>query len=307
MDDSQKLAPTGVSAPEVPWSAMPERRPWSWPGGSSLAVAVLLHVDFVPLAHPGLPLGASVVHRGPYPQHVDVHEVTPHEYGNRVGIFRIMDRLAQHGLNGSAAVDTTVARYYPAVVSRLGEQEWSVLGHGRTGAVVQSEVVSEDAERELIRENLEVLEQAFGRRPRGWAGVEYGESTRTGRLLAEAGVEYLCGRPNDEQPFELGNGLTSVPVAIHLDDIFAGRLRKIDATAHADSVIEAMRVLEAEANASPRLLVLGVRPWFTGQPFRTKQFERILTALDASSAWVARLDDVVDHYRQATQGRGAQA
>jgi len=303
MDASQPHAGPAVFAPFVPWSAIPTRSAWSWPGGSTLAVAFLLHVEFVPLNPPGRPLASTVVHRGPYPDHPDIHEISPHEYGNRVGIFRLMDRLAAHGMTASAAVDTTIARYYPAVVSRIADAGWSVLGHGRTGAVLQSELIGEDEERLLIEENLDALETAFSHRPRGWAGVEYGESSRTVELLARAGLEYLCGRPDDEQPFELENGLTAVPVSIHLDDVYAGRLRKIDALAHADAVIEAIRVLEAESNASPRLLVLGVRPWFTGQPFRVKQFERVLTALEASSAWVAGLDEVVDHHRRAMRGR----
>jgi allantoinase len=305
MDSSQKIRPvqaTTVSAPAVRWSAMPTRPAWTWPGGTSLAVAVLLHVEFVPLAPPGLPIANSVTHRGPYPDHPDIHEISPHEYGNRVGVFRLKDRLDAHGLTASAAIDTNVARFYPGIVSRLAASDWSVLGHGRTGAVLQSELIDAASERELIRENLDAIELSFGRRPRGWAPVEYGESSRTADLLAEAGLEYLCGRPNDEQPYPLENGLTAVPISIHLDDIFAGRLRKIDAVAHADSVIEAIRVLDAEHNESPRLLVLGVRPWFTGQPFRVKQFDRILSALRASSAWVAGLDEVVDHHRQATEG-----
>lgn len=300
MDNHTDLPPV-VSAPSVGWSALPNRATWTWPSGSGLAVALLFHLEFVPLRPPGGPLAASIVHRGPYPDHIDIHEVTPHEYGNRVGFFRLADLVDRHGLTASATVDTTVADHYPAILSRVFSAGWSVLGHGRNGAALQSSLIDPADERRLVTENLDALERASGRRPIGWAGVEYGESSTTAELLVDSGIQYLCGRPNDEQPYLLENGLLAVPVSIHLDDIYAGRLRKVNTIAHADSIIEAIRVLERESRTAPRLLVLGVHPWFTGQPFRSRQFDRVLQALAASKAWVAGLDDVASFTRHTLE------
>jgi len=291
-----------ISAPHVKWSALPGRGTWVWPDEARVAVSFLLHIEFVPLSPPGeLPnLPASAVHRGPYPRYADVHEVTPHEYGNRVGLFRLMDLLDGYGFSASAAVDTVIAESYQPLVDALVRRDWSILGHGAGGGRLHSEAMPEDEEREAIRRNLEVLRERFGRDIRGWTSAEYAESSRTLALLRESGLGYICGRPNDEQPYPLTDDLTCMPVSIQLDDVFAGRLRKVDAVEYADSIVRAVDRLVAEEPAVPRQLILGLHPWFAGQPFRVKQLRRVLERLAGDPrVWVADLDSVFDHYRSA--------
>lgn len=289
-----------ISAPHVKWEPLPARSSWAWPGGARLAVSFLFHVEFVPLTPPGArrDVPASLVHRGPYPRYSDVHEVTPHEYGNRVGLFRLMNMFDEHGFTASAAVDTVIAESYPSVVEAISRRGWSVLGHGRHGGEIQSELLSESQEREAITANITALRRAFDRDIRGWAGVEYAESSRTPDLLRESGLDYLCGRPNDEQPYPLGDDFTCLPVAIHLDDVFAGRLRKVTAAEHADSIVRAIDVMTAEDDPASRHLVIGLHPWYSGQPFRAKQIARVLSRLQGDPRiWVADTDAIVDSYR----------
>lgn len=294
-----------VSAPHVKWDAFPQRSTWNWPGEARVAVSFLLHVEFLPLSPPGeLPnLPASAVHRGPYPRYVDVHEITPHEYGNRVGLFRLMDLLDGYMFPASAAVDTVIAQSYPAVVDAIGRRGWSVLGHGVGGGQLHSEAMAEREEHDAIQQNLEVLREKFDREIRGWASAEYAESSRTVELLRNAGLKYICGRPNDEQPYPLTEDLTCLPVAIHLDDVFAGRLRKVTAIEYADSIGRALDRMITEEPIAPRHLVLGLHPWFSGQPFRAKQLNRVLERLfEDPAVWVADTDSIFDHYRSVREG-----
>lgn len=295
---------TLLSAPNVRWEPLPERTRWEWPGGKRLAVSFLFHVEFLPLTpiSSNHTVPVSAVHRGPYPRHIDVHEVTPHEYGNRVGLFRLMRMLDERGFTASAAIDSVIAENYPTIMSVIRERNWSVLGHGRSGAELQTELVPEAEEREIIRVNLDLLQNAFQREIRGWAGVEYSESTRTIDLLRQAGVQYLCGRPNDEQPYVMTNGFTCLPVAIHLDDIFAGRMRKVSATEHADAIVRAIDVMVSEPDFGPRHLVIGIHPWYSGQPFRAKQLRRVLDRIEHDPRiQVTDTDSMFDHYRETRE------
>lgn len=288
-----------ISAPRVQWSPLPRREDWSWPGGAKLAASFVFHLEFLPLTPPGDigTLPASAVHRGPYPRYLDVHEVTPHEYGNRVGLFRLMDLFDGAGVTASAAIDTVVAQDYEPVVRAVSERGWSVLGHGRDASQAQGELMPEAEESAQISENLEALRSVFDRPVRGWAGVEYAESSRTLDLLATHGLSYVVGWPNDEQPYPLGESLVCLPVSIHLDDVFAGRMRKVTAADHADSVIRAADVLVEEPGDAPRMLVLGLHPWYSGQPFRSVQVRRILDRIAGDPRiWVTDTDSIVEHY-----------
>lgn len=293
-----------ITAPYVEWSPLPLRDKWSWPGGARLAISFLFHMEFLPLTPPGrMPgLAASAVHRGPYPEYVDVHEVTPHEYGNRVGIFRLIELFDKRGFAASAAVDSVIAERYPAIVEAIKSRGWSVLGHGMIGAQRHSDVVSKEQERDSINENIAALRRAFGGDIRGWVGVEYSESSRTVDLLRNAGLEYVCGWPNDEQPYAMSEDFLCLPVSIHLDDIFAGRQRKVTATEHAEAVIRAVDVMTEEDDSIPRHLVLGLHPWYSGQPFRSKQIRRVLDRIENDPRiWVTSTDAIVDHYRSARE------
>jgi allantoinase len=45
-----------------------------------------------------------------------VRTYTQREYGNRVGIFRVMETLDRHGLRTTFAIDAVVAQHYPVLL-----------------------------------------------------------------------------------------------------------------------------------------------------------------------------------------------
>lgn len=181
-----------------------QRPPLVWPNGARLAFAVNVCVEHYELAPPKgsfqpptLPGGFG---KAPYP---DFRSYSLREYGNRIGVFRVMDVLERHGLQASAAVDAFIARNRPYLVSALKSRACEIVGHGMAVTQVISENMSQTDERAYILSSLDALEQAFGVRPAGWHGPEYGESSRTPGLLAEHGLTYLLDWPNDEQPYQM--------------------------------------------------------------------------------------------------------
>src|SRR3546814_5924554 len=57
-----------------------------------------------------------------------------------------------------------------------------------------------EEERALIATSLDTLERVTGARPRGWLSIARSQSFATPRLLAEAGVAYMCDWSHDELP-----------------------------------------------------------------------------------------------------------
>ena len=72
------------------WSALPRRKKVNWPGGARVALWIVPALEWFPLDMKGKPFkppGALVT---AYP---DLRHYTLRDYGNRVGIFRVMKAL----------------------------------------------------------------------------------------------------------------------------------------------------------------------------------------------------------------------
>src|ERR1700722_851033 len=103
----------------------------SWPGGKPVAFAVVVSVEYYELQPPegsflppNLPGGFG---RAPYP---DVRAFSQREYGNRVGIFRVMEALDRHAIKATVALDASIADRYPNLVAEFQRRDWEIAAHG---------------------------------------------------------------------------------------------------------------------------------------------------------------------------------
>jgi allantoinase len=272
----------------------------SWWGGSVAVSFVLLleYLDDEPedSGEPSVGLGGGP---GPRP-HPDYAKFSHREYGHRVGVFRLLDLFERHGISPAVAIDAATAQAYPALMSRLSGRPLEVIAHGTAVTRMITSAMTLEAERTYVRDSIAELAQHFPH-PRGWLGPEYGESVNTPRVLIEQGIEFLCDWGNDEHPFRLfdvaGRGVWVVPSAVGYDDSLAIEHRKMSATAYFSMVESGVRQLLAEARESGqrRSLVLNLRPYLTGQPFRSSHLDDLLTALRAEEGlWFATPSQLVD-------------
>lgn len=52
------------------------------------------------------------------------------DYGNRVGIWRLMDVLSKHGIRASPTLNSDICDHHPQIVRAI-ELGWEILGHNR--------------------------------------------------------------------------------------------------------------------------------------------------------------------------------
>jgi allantoinase len=284
-------------------TSLPKRPPLSWPSGHKVAICVLVCAEYYEMqppdgsfAPPNLPGGFG---RAPYP---DVRAFSQREYGNRVGIFRVMDALDRYAVKATVALDASIATKYPYLVEAFQRRNWEFAAHGFSLTQVISNHMSEDEERTYIRKVLDIIEQAAGTRPIGWHGPEYGESDRTVALLAELGLQYLLDWPNDEQPYWMhpqDGPILSLPIALELDDVVSNYHRRIAMPRWARAVMEAVEQLVRDSSETGRHLVLNLHPWLIGHPHRISYLEEVLAALQArDDLWIATAGEIAAHYRQ---------
>ena len=96
-----------------------------------------------------------------------------------------------------------------------------MIAHGESPRKPIHYKMSVEAERSYIRESIEAVAKATGRRPIGWLGPKFGEeSMNTPALLAAEGIRYVCDWANDEQPYRMKvpqGELYSLSVNLDLD------------------------------------------------------------------------------------------
>ena len=294
----------GMDHANYPYSPLPTRPALTWPSGKSLAIGALVlleHYEWDPPADAySLRNSSGGLIKLPAPDYV---QLTHREYGHRVGVFRLLDTLERYGIPVTVAVDKLTAVHYPWLIDHLNQRGCELIGHGVAASQLITSKLSQEEEAEIIFDCLDTLEKLSGSRPSGWFSPEGVESSRTPELLAAAGVNYVCDWPNDEQPYKMTTPvgeLVSLPLFLEVDDEFALWHRRASLTSWEGMIVAAATRLHMDGQTSARHMMLTLRPWLTGQPFRIRTLDRALrqvTQLDA--VWAAHGSDIVKAFSES--------
>ena len=283
------------------FSAMPERSELAWPNGARMAVCVLIHLEFWELEPPE-DAWKDTRFTGEYGFYFpEYRPFTQREYGNRIGLFRVLKALEGRGLKLTVAANSSALERYPRAAAALQELGAEFVAHGAYQSQMLTSRMSPDQERRIIDHTTETFERILGKRPRGWLGPDSGESPRTPQLLADAGYDHLLDWPNDDQPylFQTSPPLVSIPNQMEWDDVTALWLRKVPNPRYPDLVGEAAEALAAEGGRS---FLLSLHPWVIGQPHRIRYLRTALDRLCAvENTWSATAGEIADHCRRIWQ------
>lgn len=289
----------GMDHDLYPFAPLPSRPPIAWPGGAHVALWVVLYLEHWEITSPPGEHRAPGVH-GPWGQFVpDFRTCSYRDYGNRIGIFRVLEVLDRFGVEATVAADAEACRRFPALVEACVSRGWEIAAHGIAAPRMVTGAMDEARERAVIAESVAAVERAAGVRPAGWIGPESGESLRTPRLLAEAGLRWVADWPNDEQPYRLTGAppLVSMPLQPELDDQQQLWMRQLPAWQWPDMVERAWRRLDRDGAASGRLLCLGVRPWLLGRPHRIGHLAETLSRVcGRDGVWQATAGAIADAF-----------
>lgn len=261
-----------------------------WPDGKRLALWVIPNIETFGLDE-----------RIQGDQVPDVNKWAKREYGNRVGVFRLMKTLSRFGVRGSVALNSLVCDRAPDVIEEALKLGWELMGHGETNTRRLTDAKSVDEEREMIGRTLDRIEKACGKRPRGWLGPGLQETWNSLELLAEAGIKYLGDWTTDDQPYLIDAGanrtLCSIPYGHDMGDmnaIMRGHYTPADFT---QMMIDTFNVLYRESASSGRVMPISLHPFLTGTPHRIDGLNRGLEYITRyEDVWLATGGEIFDHY-----------
>ena len=198
------------------YSPIASRRPWTLPKGARIAVWTIVNIEEwdieKPMARQYLtaPQGVATV--------PDVPNWAWHDYGMRVGFWRLHEALTKRKIRATTSINARVVESYEPVARAMLDAGWEFMAHG----VIQGAMHLLPDQRAAIRQSIEMLTKFTGKKPKGWLGPGLTETWETLDYLAQEGIEYVSDWVNDDQPYEIRTAagpLVSVPNTIELNDI----------------------------------------------------------------------------------------
>jgi allantoinase len=265
---------TAVRTPRerVPYSAIVDRPPLKLPDGARMVVWTIVNVEDWGIERP-MPRTVLPPPMG-QPLLPDLPNWAWHEYGMRVGFWRIFDCMQKFRVTPTLAINGIVCKTYPRVAQAAKDAGWEFMGHG----YMQMPMHKVEDQRKAIRDTVDAIREFTGKPPRGWESPGLTETADTIDHLSEAGIEYVANWVLDDQPVWIDAAprkMISVPYSLEINDIELWVIQN-----HSASVLLLRggqyfdRLYEYSA-ASARVMAIAVHPYLTGAPHRIHYLEEL--------------------------------
>ena len=284
---------------------MPDRKPLKWPNGARIAVMLTFNLEYWDLVKdtdaPYYPGGPSIL-PDPLPGNIaDLPNYSWREYGQRVGIWRLMDIFDKAGVPATCTMNAKMGLERRRVIDAVNERGWEIVAHNYVQTELLTDYANEpEKEREIIRETLRVYNDVVGRPAKGWLSSSLRCTENTSDILAEQGMIFHTDIMNDDQPFLIqtpSGPIVSVPYSNEVND-FQIFLRRGNTTSQAaEVIIEQFDELYREGAESGRLMNIGIHPHVWGQPFRVRALREFLEHVSKyDGVWFAKREEIAEWY-----------
>jgi peptidoglycan/xylan/chitin deacetylase (PgdA/CDA1 family) len=254
------------------YSAIIKRKPLKLPKGARMVVWTITNVEewdptqTMPRTVITPPAGGA-----PMP---DIPNWCWHEYGNRVGFWRLLQVYDDFKIPGVMNINGVAIQAYPDIIKACLDRKWEFVGHGFT----QRNMQKVENERADIRKSAEVIEQATGKRPRGWLGPGLTETWETPDVLAEEGYDYVADWVLDDQPVWMktrGKPILNIPYTQECNDVAMMLIQHHKASEFYERAMDQFEQIYKDAKGSARVMAISVHPYIMGAPHRAKYFRKI--------------------------------
>ena len=289
-----------IPSQRLPYSAIVDRAPLKLPRGVRLVVWPIVNVEVWDIGR-AMPRQAL-----PPPTGVTLRPDLPHwawhEYGMRVGFWRLKAALDRLKITPTLSVNARVCLDYPRVAQAARDAGWEFMGHSYD----QRPIHFEPNQRAMIRRAVKVIKTYTGKQPVGWLGPGFTETLDTPDLLAEAGIKYVADWPLDDEPCELKTKhgtLLALPYSMELNDIAMMMVQHHPASEFVTRCMDYFDRVYAESKSRAKVMSIAVHPYISGTPYRIKYFEQVLAALRKKPGVVFWTGEQIMNWYAAGRGK----
>jgi len=262
----------------VPYSAIVDRPKLSLPNNAKMVVWTIINVE---QWDNGGPMPRSVL---PPPMGQPLLPDLPnwawHEYGMRVGFWRLHECFQRFNITPTMALNGIVCQSYPRIAEAGIDAGWEFMGHG----FIQGPMHRVEDQREAIQHTNEAIKNFTGKLPTGWECPGLTETDETIDILADEGIKYVADWVLDDQPVRItteNGSMVSVPYSVETNDIPIFALQNQPSDAMYKRTIDQFERLYAESETVTRVMAISVHPYLSGVPHRIGYLEKIYEHIQA--------------------------
>ncbi len=277
------------------FSAMPTRKRWRLPEGKRMAVYTIVNVEEWDIEKPiareyvSSPAGVATV--------PNIPNWAWHEYGMRVGFWRILEAFEQRKLKASTAINARVCEGAgEPVAAAMRDAGWGFMGHGYHQQAMH--MVGDQIDN--IQKSFDTLLAYTGTAPKGWLGPGLHQTLDTLDYLAEVGFKFVTDFPMDEQPVTMKTSsepVVALPYTLELSDLPMMVVHQHESRVWRERAIDQFDRLYLESATQPRVMSMSIHPYIMGVPHRIGHFESALDhMLTHDDVWFTTAEEIYDWY-----------
>lgn len=290
---------------EYPYVPLPDRKPLKWPNGARVALILTFNLETWDLTkdtdRPYYAGGPSILPDILPGNTPDFPNYSWREYGQRVGIWRLIDLFDRLGAKASCTTNAVTFERRRQMTDAILSRGWELLAHNWEQGELLTEFAHDPAkEREVVLRTLDAYEKHVGRKARGWLSSSLRGTLRTADILAEYGCTFYCDIMNDDQPYMLDTSagpIVSVPYSNEINDFTFITRKNFTTDQFAQALIEELDVLYEEGATSGRIMNVGLHPHVAGRAHRIRALREFIEhAQSLPGVWWATREEIADWY-----------
>ena len=279
---------------------MARRSPIKWPDDARIAIVPCVAFETWP-EDLGMPGSLNPSNRPPLPLQAkfkkDMTVITDRQYGERVGVFRMIDLLEREGVKTTFFINGITAEKVPEIVKEIKAKGHEIA----TESYIHdcSFMKSYEEEKKDLQRTKEAVKSVLGETPEGYLSMRVQPTDNTPLIIAEEGYTYWVDPQHEEIPYTLKVGDRTLVVLTYMFYVNDWSSYSLDGRTPRQLLEiwkDCFDYLYEEGEAgSPKTMIWGLHPFLTGRPYRAKILrEFIKYAKGHPRVWFARCIDIAE-------------
>jgi allantoinase len=278
------------------------RKPIKWPNNARVAITTCIVTETWP-DELGTPTSSQVEFRKGISRDArfkkDTASITDRQYGERVGVYRVMNVLKEEGIKASFFANGYTVEAFPDLMRQiLGEGHELCSENWRHEYVT---MMTAEEQRNDIKRTVDTFQRVLGLKPRGYIMPGELPTDETPGILADLGYKYWMCFLHEDLPYVLKvneGELVLAPYGIWTTDHRTGQA---DAGRTPRELLQLWKDnfdwIYEEGDNYPGFMSLGLHPFLIGRPFRTVILREFLRyAKGRPGVWFPRGIDMVEYW-----------
>jgi len=209
------------------------------------------------------------------PQQPDHPNWSWHEYGMRVGVWRLMKVFKHLCVTPCVTMNAKICETYPQVVEACMKNGWELNAHSYD----QQPMHKLENQKEVVDKACDIIQKFSGKRPVGWFGPGLTQTFDTLDYLSQSGIEYIGDWVLDDEPVWLKTKhkpVAAFPYNFEVHDIVMMALQHHPSEVQYTRGMDYFRTMYDESEERPKFMSVAFHPYLSGSPHRIRHVAQML-------------------------------